>query len=608
MYTKFWFFLSKKWVKNRGTNQGCPLSPSLYLLTAEIMANKLRNNPKIKGLKVNEVEYLISQFADDTDLYLSYDQETVTSTIDTLSDIEKNTGLQVSYDKTTMYRIGSLHKSNARLVTQRKITWANNHINMLGVNISNDRDTVCDNISDVIQKMKAIASMWYYRNMSLFGKVLIINSLMASLFVYRMQAVDLIREKDILEVENVMENFLWKGKRAKMNLAVLKRNKNDGGLGLIDIRTKHEALLYNWVVDSKYNANIKNMMDGFLGLDSELLWECNLTGKDSKKYIPGNTFWHNLIHRWNNFNYHKPQNAEMIREQIICFNSFIKKNGNVIKDKKWRSDYIMRIKDLLRPVGNEFMSYDEILIKYPTAAFNWLEHTAIISAIPDDWKTKLRERNSETFTTRYSKLGDNVKVSQMFYKDIMSSNCNLEKCKEIWRRKGMLEEDIESFRKHFKNIYDLTDMVKLRDFQFRLLHNKIFCNDILVHWRKVDSNVCNFCKVEKQTIVHLMYRCPVVQQVWQTLELKLIQFPCDFNTRSVLFNLVINNKTSHVINFIVLITKQYIFRCKCYDVIPSVNQLFSEIANIRRVELCNSWSSGSSTKVYNKWRPVKNIF
>ena len=100
-------FCSPLWKKGRGCNQGCPLSPGLYLLTAEIMANKLRKNPKIKGVHVGSVEHLISQFADDTDLYLSYDQGTLNATFDVLTGIETNTGLCVSYEKTTLYRIGS---------------------------------------------------------------------------------------------------------------------------------------------------------------------------------------------------------------------------------------------------------------------------------------------------------------------------------------------------------------------------------------------------------------------------------------------------------------------------------------------------------------------
>ena len=111
------------------------------------------------------------QFADDTDLSLSYDQETITQTFSMLSGIETDTGLCISYEKTTMYRVGSLANTNAKLITPKKVNWSNNYINTLGINLYNDSEQRDINISQVINKMKVVSSLWYYRNMSHTGRV-----------------------------------------------------------------------------------------------------------------------------------------------------------------------------------------------------------------------------------------------------------------------------------------------------------------------------------------------------------------------------------------------------------------------------------------------------
>ena len=54
----------------RGVRQGDPLSPYLFLICAQILTYLVLENDKIKGLKIDDEEVCLSQFADDTALYL----------------------------------------------------------------------------------------------------------------------------------------------------------------------------------------------------------------------------------------------------------------------------------------------------------------------------------------------------------------------------------------------------------------------------------------------------------------------------------------------------------------------------------------------------------
>ena len=45
--------------------QGCPLSPLLYVLVAEVLGIEIRSNRKIQGYKYGDQEYKGSQYADD---------------------------------------------------------------------------------------------------------------------------------------------------------------------------------------------------------------------------------------------------------------------------------------------------------------------------------------------------------------------------------------------------------------------------------------------------------------------------------------------------------------------------------------------------------------
>ena len=189
--TQNYGYTSQYFTKQKSINQGCCYSPSIYLLIGEIIANKLRNNNRIDGIQIGNCKLLLSQFADDMDLYLPFNETILNEVITVLTCMEAHLGVRVSYDKTSIYHISSIANTSAKLYTIKPIRWTNDSINTLGVDIHNNRGLLNENFNSVINKMRAIAEIWYYRNMMLTGKILVINTLLASLFVYRMQLVSI---------------------------------------------------------------------------------------------------------------------------------------------------------------------------------------------------------------------------------------------------------------------------------------------------------------------------------------------------------------------------------------------------------------------------------
>jgi hypothetical protein len=72
------------------------VSPYIFILCAEIMAIKIRENPKIKGIKVLHSEYEISQFADDTSVILDRSEESLNETLLELEWFKKISGLTLN--------------------------------------------------------------------------------------------------------------------------------------------------------------------------------------------------------------------------------------------------------------------------------------------------------------------------------------------------------------------------------------------------------------------------------------------------------------------------------------------------------------------------------
>lgn len=63
--------LSNQFELERGCCQGCPLSPLLFALFIEPLSQWIKQNEKIKGIRVSNEEHKIALFADDIMIYLA---------------------------------------------------------------------------------------------------------------------------------------------------------------------------------------------------------------------------------------------------------------------------------------------------------------------------------------------------------------------------------------------------------------------------------------------------------------------------------------------------------------------------------------------------------
>ena len=180
-YTSNWFPVT------RSVKQGGPCSSYFFLIIAEILAILLRSNDKIEGIHIGDFSKLFGQYADDMDIYCKNTRQNVTEIDETISHYCGNTGFKINYDKTTIYRVGQKNNAIAGVYTVKDMTVVQDKINVLGVWVSNSaEETLNLNYSETLKKVKTVLLSWENRGLSLLGKVLVLNSLIASLFVYKM--------------------------------------------------------------------------------------------------------------------------------------------------------------------------------------------------------------------------------------------------------------------------------------------------------------------------------------------------------------------------------------------------------------------------------------
>ena len=340
----------------RGLFQGNPVSPAGFILIIELLAIMIRANNRIKGIKVKDTEILLSMFVDDVNLLISDTAVTCQAVIKTIEEFEQLSGLLINYDKSHVYWIGSLKNARAKDYALRKLQWSTGAVNVLGIFISEkDQEMIEENILPLLDKAKNILDLWKMRGLSILGSVLIFNSLIASLFVYRLTILGKLNKTLINKYDMLARNFIWTGKPL-LPLKLIQGNKADGGLGLVNLHNKDRALKIQWVFRIQQNPMIKalayELMDNPIG---DLIWEATLDKADIKYFCTKENFWTDVLEVWGELNCYMPKNAQQVKNQMIWMNSNIRINDKPVVYGKWINSGIIKIKDILTE-SNSFLS------------------------------------------------------------------------------------------------------------------------------------------------------------------------------------------------------------------------------------------------------------
>ena len=76
------------------------------------------------------------------------------------------------------------------------------------------------------------------------------------------------------------------------------------------------------------------------------------------------------------------------------------------------------------------------------------------------------------------------------------------------------ENEWNSYNTLIKNIKE----VKLQEFQFKVNYHILVTKSFLLKIKKVDIGRCSFCNQESETIIHILFLCNKVKEIWVALQ------------------------------------------------------------------------------------------
>ena len=237
-----------RWFSNgRGCRQGDPISPYLFLLCAEILAIKLRNNKNIQGINIGNEMFLITQFADDTSVFLDGSKRSLETTLQELNDFKIMSGLSVNYTKSQAIWIGSKRFCSEKLVNNTELVWGSKNFQVLGIEFDIDLDQMVKaNYNKKIMSIENLLNQWRRRNLTPLGR-LTVKSLAISKIVHLFISLPTPPKDIIHKLNKLFFEFVWKSSVARVKKKVVTQEYIDGGLKMVEIENFDASMKISWV-------------------------------------------------------------------------------------------------------------------------------------------------------------------------------------------------------------------------------------------------------------------------------------------------------------------------------------------------------------------------
>ena len=436
-------------------------------------------------------------------------------------------------------------------------------------------------------KFKQKIQRWKHRDLSLQGKKLLINSYIMSSVSYLVNIYPCnIPASFITQTNELIRNFLWSGKTARVAHKTLALAKTDGGIELQDLEHFIECKKLRWIVKihfsdfTRWNAFGKfylHYFDNMFGMSNLLLQCTNLNGLDLERHLP--LFYITCVKAWAVVqSKHIAVSKHDILEENIFGNINICKNKQSIFLANWTKSGIIKIKDIWDITEADWKSAEHIFETLKIKR-NWIaEYYKIKDCIPANWKNVLKGEDVVELDTNLLQRHDlilsheniifknktiqlkKLKQKDLFFKCLYPHPPP--SCKFYWE--NIFQENL-NVKFMFAQLPNPLCNKKVSDFHWKTLHHAIYSEVRLKQMKRSDGK-CKSCGKD-ETVCHMLFECDFINPVWNYIE-NFLTALCNeqftITLKNVIFGMqenVIKDNTKRTIgNFFIMCSKWCIWK------------------------------------------------
>jgi len=418
-----------------------------------------------------------------------------------------------------------------------------------------------------IPKIKQILNRWQQRDLTIFGKILLIKTFALSQILYA-TAVLPVPKKFINDLDEIIYRFLWNGKTHKVKKSIVIQDESNGGCNMISINDMIHAQHITWV--KKYlndvHASWKTVMRSIIKVYRlDIFLQSNYVTPEGIS-----EFYKNVLQTWQENRKSVINTPDEVLDQYLWYNKNL--TGIPIHNRIMH-DYIdkgiLQIKHIMKGDGS-FKTLQDMITEFNIDRNTYLFYQAVVNSILASFKRDHLQRNNNNDHTKNQLDTVSILPTKEIYLRLLRQKQETSKTRVKYTE--MFDITDEEWQVYYTNPMQLQVINKAKEMQYKILHDYVASNKLLYKMGYISSPRCNFCNIYIQDTIHLFYECLDVKNFWFSLNERLM--PISVTRKSILFGDI---SASNRQQSIVLYAKLFIFRCKYKDVTPALDTFTSWI-------------------------------
>ena len=573
----------------------------------------IRHNENIKGITIENKEYCLLQYADDTVIFLDGSEKSLKSALDLLFQFAKYSGLKPNIDKTKAIWIGSKIDCDDTLCAEYDLCWSKGTFIILGIHFNCKLENMEQlNYNDKILGIEKELIIWSKRYLTTLGKIIVIKSLLLPKLTHLFIALPKPNDNTIYKIETIFYKFIWNKKPDRVARKTLIQDYSKGGLRMIHINTFIKSLKLTWIRRILNNQSHSKWADICLDTNKVDLKKLTSLGDRYVKLCSENTtnkFWKEIFEYLSEFQCILQHGSQSnILDYPLWMNSDIKIDGKDIFYRSWFEKGILTIRDMLNENGNIY-TYEKFITNYninvPFTVFLGLKVLLL-----NKWPV-LRNvgdiKEIGPFRPRYIEIlcKDN-KGSRRLYDIFLEKITGNIKAEKKWE--SALNRNID-WGKVYRSLHKCTNDSKIIWFQYRILHRILATNNFLYKLKITNDVRCSFCNAETETMIHVFYDCYVIKDLWNRIE-NWLNLNTDRNFSISLHDVLFLKQEIRfsALNVCIILIKLYIYRKRFQNKIVNIEEVKQSLTSYYETEKFMYKIKDQGVQFKKRWNLLDHLF